>query len=352
MPYQLLSLLRFVTLATLLLFSSQPARAAVELTALYQAHVEVSTQSTAERTKALQQALSQALLRISGDDQLLQHPQVLQALRSVSDYIMQYAYQQHAEQLQLWVQFDQDKINQLIQNAESGIWSNLRPELLVWVVRENEQLQRQLVGRDESSELLTQLRDTAQQRGLPLKFPLLDLNDTMAISALDVWGRFDDALGFASARYPHDGVIVARIYQTDPSLNTDLWMADWTLHLGDIRWRGEVTSADQQQLGALLIAQVSRELAQRYRISSTAAQLNQWQMTVHELVDITQVIAAEQLLASLPAVTSVQLTGFGERTAVFSISLQADPNSIVQALDLSKQLRPLPDAGHYRWVTD
>lgn len=352
MQFKLFSLVPILVALGVLVMPAPPARAAVELTQLYQARVAVASQTNTERTRALQQALTEALLRISGDDQLLQHPLVQQAMRSVPDYLMQYGYQQGAEQLELWVQFDQDKINQLIQNAESGIWSNLRPELLLWLVREDERLQRQLLGSDEASELLMQLRETAQQRGLPIKLPLLDLNDSMAITALDVWGRFDDALNFASARYPHDGVIVARIYQADPSLNAGQWVADWTLQLGDIRWRGEVASNAQQQLGSLLIAQVSRELAQRYRISSTATELNQWQMTVHDLSSLPQVIEAEQLLASLPSVVQVQLTGFGETTAVFSLSLQADPNSIVQALDLSRQLRPLPEPSHYRWVAN
>ena len=346
--------LRFIQVAliSVVLLSQllQPALAAVEIKQLYQARVNVPSQATAERTRALRQALNDALLRISGDDQLLQHSEVQQALRNVSDFVMQYGYQQQQEQLQLWVQFDQDKVNQLIQRAESGIWSNLRPELLLWLVREDENLQRRLVGTDEASDLLLQLRATAEQRGLPLKLPLLDLNDSMAISALDVWGRFDDALSFASARYPHDGVIVTRIYQADPSLSSDSWMADWTLQLGDIRWRGEVSSSVQDQLGALVIAQVSKELAQRYRISSTIEQTNEWQMTVHDLANLPQVISAELLLTSLPSVSRVQLIGFGDTTAVFQLQLQADPNSIVQALDLSRQLRPLPEAGHYRWV--
>lgn len=352
MQCKLLAGIPWVALVGLWLVLVPPVQAAVEITQLYQARVGVESQSNSERTRALREALSQSLLRISGDDQMLQHPRVQQALRNVPDYIMQFGYQQRSEQLELWVQFDQEKVNQLIQSAESGIWSNLRPELLLWMVREDERLQRQLLGRDEASDVLNRLRITAQQRGLPVKLPLLDLNDSMAITALDVWGRFDDALTFASARYPHDGIVVARIYQAEPSFSDAQWVADWTLQLGDIRWRGEVASNDQNELGELLIAQVSRELAQRYRISSTDAALNDWQMTVHELMTLPQVIAAEQLLTSLPSVQQVQLIGFGEHTAQFAIRLQADPNSIVQALDLSRQLRPLPESGHYRWVSN
>jgi hypothetical protein len=352
MQYLQSSVMRLMSVVMLLSVFTVPAWAAVEIKQLYQVSVAVESQANAERTRALRQGLADALLRISGDDQLLQHGEVQRALRNVADFVTQYGYQQQPDQLQLWIQFDQEKVNQLIQRAESGIWSNLRPELLLWMVREDENLQRRLVGFDEASELVLQLRATAQKRGLPVKLPLLDLNDSMAISALDVWGRFEDALDFASARYPHDGVVVSRIYQADPTLTPGSWVADWTLHLGDIRWRGEVASSDQNELGALVMAQVSRELAQRYRISGTLEQTNEWQMTVHDLADLTQVIGAELLLASLPSVSQVQLVGFGNATAVFQLRLQVDPNSIVQALDLSRQLRPLPEPGHYRWVSN
>lgn len=353
--------MRFVLLCcgwlTLALIAS-PANSAVELKQLYQSSVAVNSQAAAERDQALQTALRQALLKISGDDSLLEQASVRQALRNVRDYVVQYGYRQEDE-LQLWAQFDQQKVNQLIQQAGSGIWSNLRPELLIWLAIEDESLQRQIIASGDETVFVQQLKNAAASRGLPIKLPLLDLNDTMSISVLDVWGRFDDQLAFASARYSPDGMVIARVYQADSAVTSDRWMLDWTLQLGELRWRGEVTGMDLSSLGGKLIADLSNRLAQRYRIGTDIEQVNQWQLEIYDLADLIQVIKAEQLLSSLPAVTSVQLVAFGSNKAEFELSLQADPARIMQAIDLSKQLRPItaPDdtveelrAPRYRWV--
>ncbi|MDX1705701.1 DUF2066 domain-containing protein [Pseudidiomarina sp.] len=353
--------MRFVLLCcgwlTLALIAS-PAHAAVELQQLYQSSVAVSSQAANERNQALQAALRQALLKISGDDSLFEQPSVQQALRSVRDYVVQYGYRQEDELL-LWAQFDREKVNQLIQQAGSGIWSNLRPEILIWLAIEDESLQRQLIASGDETVFVQQLRNAAASRGLPIKLPLLDLNDNMSISVLDVWGRFEHQLEFASIRYSPDGMVIARVFQADSAVTTDRWMLDWTLQLGELRWRGEVTGMDRSGLGAKLIADLSTRLAKRYRIGAEVEKISSWRIQVYDLADLIQVIRAEQLLSSLPSVNSVQLVTFGRNRAEFELSLKAEPARIMQAIDLSKQMRPISAPENstaekhtpsYRWV--
>lgn len=346
--------------ACLLLWSSS-SNAAVELTQLYQQRIAVNTQSTNERTDALQAALEGTLLKVSGDTQALDHEAVRTAMRNVRDYVVQYGYQQD-EQLMLWVQFDAEKINRLLQQSGSGVWSNLRPLILVWLVSENEQLQRELIGSSDESVLTQQLRNAAQERGLPIRLPLLDLNDTMSVEVVDVWARFDDRIQFASARYLPDGIVVARLYQADPSLQQGRWQADWSLDLGELKWRGEVFSDDRDEIGELIIDALTQELAQRYRIDSSIEETNRWRLAVEGVDSLEKAIRVEQLLLSLPAVQSVQLMGYKQHRGEFELLLQAAPARIMQAIDLSKSLRPVDQNAQsgamdttvsmpvYRWI--
>lgn len=345
---RLIIIIWFVFLASLL-----PLQAAEEVTELYQHRVQVNSQSASERTAALQDALKATLLKLTGDSAVMTHPAVEQALQNVRNFIVQYGYQQD-EQLWLWAQFDRPQIDRLIQEAGSGIWSNVRPRLLVWLVVEDQDLSRKVMAADSEAIIVQQMRNAARLRGLPMQLPLLDLNDTMTISVLDVWARFMNTINFASARYTPDGVIVARVYQTDPSAEqTDKWMADWTLTIGELRWRGEVSAMDQSELGAKVISAVTEELAQRYRIGSQSDIINRWQVTIQNLKSLEETIAAEQLLSSLPAIIDVQLIGYGNHSARFELTMQTDPARIRQAIDLSKRLQPLAtDANdEYRWVT-
>lgn len=68
---------------TTILNCTKPASAAVEIHQLYQAQVAVENQATDERNQALRQALAQTLLKVSGDDAVLEHEQVQSALRNV-----------------------------------------------------------------------------------------------------------------------------------------------------------------------------------------------------------------------------------------------------------------------------
>lgn len=342
-----------IVLGLLLATSWQGAQAAVELTDLYQHRVPVTSQANAERDRALQDALRATLLKLSGDTELLDQPSIAEALRDVRSYVVQYGYQQE-EQLWLWAQFDQPRIDRLIQQAGSGIWSNLRPRLLVWLVAEDEQGKRELYAADSEALLVQQVRNAAEQRGLPIQLPLMDLNDSMTVSVIDVWARFMDTLNFGAARYSPDGMVVARVYPNpnQDELNAPTWAGDWTLHLADLRWRGTVTGMDFSSLGAQMMQDVTAQLAARYRIGSQSEQRIDWTVTIQNLRSVDDTIAAEQFLAQLPSVNKVQLTGYGKGVAQFRLALQTDPAQIRQAMTLSKRLQALEteSQAEFRWI--
>lgn len=313
------------------------AEAAVELRQMYQARVPVASQSSADRDVALQQALQRTFIRVSGDESLLAHDDVQFALKNVRNFVQQYGYQQIDDELVLWVQFDQPQVDRTIQQAGSGIWSNLRPELLFWIVLEDEQLQRSIIGTSTAEPLVEQLREQAQIRGIPVKLPLLDLNDSMTLSVIDLWARFEDRIDFASSRYDADGVVVARIYQSDAAIEQQAWTLDWTLKLADMRWRGEVTADDRTELGGQLISDISKQLSQRYRISSNVAAAGLWRVSIVNVKSLMDVLNAEQQLAAVPSVSRVQLAEYGEHRATFELYIQTEAEQILRALDLTKQ---------------
>lgn len=351
-----IALIGFFLISFNLLTPLRTGHAAVEVKQLYQARVAVESQTASERNEALRTALTNTLLKVSGDDAVLEHESVQLALQNVRNFVVQYGYQQEAEELLLWVQFDQPQIDRVIQQADSGVWSSRRPELLFWVVAEDENLQRQILGGGDDWPVINELKTAAETRGLPVKLPLLDLNDSMSLSVVDLWARFEDRIAFASSRYDTDGVVVARMYQADSAVTDDDWMLDWTLVLGGIRWRGEVTAMQPEQLGSMLVADVTQQLSQRFRIGSNAEMAGTWRIKVRELSQFMDVLKAEKLLLELPSVNRVQLIQYGEHEAEFELFIQTDVAQIMQAIDLSKPFTAInPDRRSefempiYRW---
>ena len=65
----------------------------------------------------------------------------------------------------------------------------------------------------------------AQRRGMPLQLPLLDLEDQTQLTPADLWSDYQPAIRQASARYPHDVIVVGRLRaQTDGR-----WRGAWSI---------------------------------------------------------------------------------------------------------------------------
>jgi hypothetical protein len=79
----------------------------------------------------------------------------------------------------------------------------------------NETAELGAVTTPQMTQLLTAVRAeivaAADERGLPIAWPLLDAEDLSRVSFLDVWGRFEQAILAASGRYRADAVLIGRV---------------------------------------------------------------------------------------------------------------------------------------------
>src|SRR5258706_5789879 len=56
-----------------------------------------------------------------------------------------------------------------------------------------------------------ELLAVADERGLPVTLPLLDVQDLRAVTFADVWGGFEDRVAAASVRYRADALLIGRV---------------------------------------------------------------------------------------------------------------------------------------------
>ena len=64
-----------------------------------------------------------------------------------------------------------------------------------------------------------------QAMGLPVSLPLMDLDDNMAVTATDVWGRFADPVLKASQRYGAEMVVLGKLSpEGRPGASTGVFM--------------------------------------------------------------------------------------------------------------------------------
>ena len=111
------------------------------------------------------------------------------------------------------------------------------------------------------------MRGRAWERGLPLSFPLLDLEDRVRVQPADLWAMDGAAIVEASTRYSPAAILVGQVETT----GAGAWVASWRLReaSGESQWVTRGLTAGAAAAGAM--DAVADRLAVRYAVSASRA---------------------------------------------------------------------------------
>ncbi|HEX6929512.1 MAG TPA: DUF2066 domain-containing protein, partial [Gammaproteobacteria bacterium] len=199
---------RLLFLAIVSAFAWLPVAGADPVTDLFAANVPVSDQSAETRSTALRDAMAQVLVKITGSRSVLETVEGRDLIESASRFLQQYRYESIrpvpvdpvAPRLALYAEFDGSALERRLRAAGIALWGRERPMTLVWLAL-SDSTERRLVGSGAQAPVANAVRTAAARRGLPVKLPLLDTEDTTRVSFMDVWGVFEEPLLAAAARY-------------------------------------------------------------------------------------------------------------------------------------------------------
>jgi len=344
---------RLTVLAAALLWGLWvPGASAVQVSGLYQTEVSVAGQDLEEQRRALRSALTQVLIKVSGQRGVTGNEGIGAALKDPARYVQQYRYRvvrddtaPSAEPGQvLWAKFDRDAVNRLLRESGLSVWGRERPAVLIWLAVE-EGSRRRLLGGDDGGQLVSALQSRAAERGLPLVLPLLDLEDQSRLRVTDVWGNFQDTVLAASGRYASDAVLVARAYRVLPGL----WEAHWTLLEGDgaVAW---TTQADVP--GGLLEEGIDRAadtLAAHFARPLEADVPGRLQLMVTDVNTLQDYARASRYLASLDAVERVHTTRVAPGRVWFRLEAAAGREAVARAITLGRTLRAVDTTENWQY---
>lgn len=185
---------------------------------LYNISQLVLDQSVGLRQQATSSGLATVLVRVSGNQQVLQHPIVKEAISRANTYLSQYSYGSTDEMItiagdsrparRLFLQFSEFAIQRLLKTSQLPTWLARRPEVLFWLASDSQR--QRLLLEAESLEVIA-FKEAASTRGLPIATPLLDLQDRNALSPVRLWAMDEVAIRNASARYGLDAILAGRI---------------------------------------------------------------------------------------------------------------------------------------------
>jgi hypothetical protein len=208
------------------IFSFSSLLAASEFDNPYQGNVMVSS-STENELK--EQALTQVLIKISGNNDIGSLAEAKSLLTKTQQLISQYGYKAEQGDKYFYALFDQAKINQSLRNMQQPIWGDTRPTTLIWLIDRNQLVSEQDIKLKNDIPLSIALKQTQQTRGVQVQFPLMDLDDNLSLTVSDVRGRFYDQAANATLRYARENFIVAELKE----LGADKWKLNWELVKAD-----------------------------------------------------------------------------------------------------------------------
>jgi len=309
-----------------------------DIPGLYETEISVSTQDVEERRAALTAGMRQVLLRVSGRSIVLTITAIEEALTRPTRYVERYRYRNRegaegAQEKVLWVRFDEKAINRLLRDNRMPVWGRTRPAVLVWMVVDDRQ-SRILLGNNVSHPAKAFISEQAGLRGIPLRWPMLDLSDRASITTSDVWGSFEDTIIKASRRYQTEAILVGRVYRTYGGS----WNVRWTLYDHGHR---EDWNARAETLVETLIPGVDRMagiLAQRFAQVESDEQNKTVLVQVYGVNTLAAYNKTLKYLSRLAVVTDVQPQTVFPDNVVFRLNSRNGRLAVSQAIALGHTL--------------
>ncbi|MET0008102.1 MAG: DUF2066 domain-containing protein [Candidatus Thiodiazotropha sp. 6PLUC4] len=335
---------KLLTLSLLLALCSSAY--AESVTNLYEAEVPVSGQSAEARTKGIRDAFAGVLVKVSGDSSLRDNSDLAQLLKRASGLDQQKRYKSldsgseavaaNAPDRLLWARFDERAVNRLLRESGIPVWGETRPSMLVWL-GEEKGTRRVLISPEREAGLKRQLTGVADFRGMPLVWPLMDIEDQNALQVSDLWGGFEENIRRASDRYLPDVILVGRLSHRGRSS----WRGEWMLYLPDkiIRWQAHANS--KQALAREGIEQAVDALALRFAPQQVSQGVANLRLRVHGLPHLADYVLVQDYLRSLAMIENVDLLSAGEEKVSFLLRVHGGRDALVRGIQLGSVLEPV-----------
>lgn len=172
--------------------------------------VDVENRSASELRRAARDALTRVFVRISGNEQILEEAPFAAAVKDAQSHVLLYSYQDAAEAgTRVFFEFDDAFVRGLFRDHSVLYWEQRRPPVVIWLALD-EPFSRRFAARSEDLELLSPSLERFEARGVEVRFPLLDLADSAALSVNAIWERDFEQVRRASARYGTEYALVGR----------------------------------------------------------------------------------------------------------------------------------------------
>jgi len=292
-------------LIPLLIFCIALTAPRVEAADPYEGEAAVASQSEADRVAALPNALAAVFVGRTGNPASATDARLQEALPQAASWLQQYRYRSRDDGSSVLIaRFDPLAVDRALSAAGLMPWPEPRPQPVVWLAIDDGRGPR-LLG-SAQAQAVGALTARAQQRGLTLAYPLLDIEDQQAIDANRVWALDPRSAQVAAQRYQSSAVLLGKLFREGTR-----WVAEWrVLQDGEVLEDARYVDADSATVLAAGADLAVGALSRRYAADLAAAgPPGRFRLRIGGISSAEDYARLLGQLKRMPAVRSLDVTG-------------------------------------------
>jgi len=351
---------------------------ALPVDGLYAEDVVVANQSEAERRRAYREALERVVVKVTGQQQFLDHAAVRSALNNAADYVEEVSYRTElisiprpdndddalsspftattAQQGIVQVRFAPDLVDDMLFRGGIPVWDRNRPSVLVWLTVQDPGGRRTLIDSGSDHPLMAAIQGFSRTRAVPFLIPILDLTDRRALPIDSAWRLDEEAIREASARYGADSVLAGRVLETGNGEIVGLWRFIFRDHSETF----DHFDDDYAEYMTVPLDRVTVALAEHFALPPGAlAGRQQLTVRVDGVRDIQTYVSLLRYLQELSLVHSAHISSLQEERVELTLNVAGGASRLSEFISLDRDLAPVnftlgdvidSDLLHYRWT--
>ncbi|MFV8783278.1 DUF2066 domain-containing protein [Microbulbifer sp. SA54] len=329
-------------MALLLVFAAAlPAQARV-VPDLYEVIEAVPSRGATDRASASSRGLERVFVRVTGDQEIGSNPKLAPVLNDAQKYLQVYRYDSDNNQLFLHLSYDPQAVNDLVHELQLPLWPNNRPGTLVWMAVDTLDGGRDTLRQEDYPELFGLLDGLALERGLPLDFPVMDLNDQRNMPLGNLWAQDEAAAERASVRYRPDATLMGRLLQT----SGQRWQANWLLMHSGRSYAFDASGSTMEEVALRGINEAANLLADRYAVRT--GETGVASAVIVEIAGIrsfAEYSSATSYLQGLAQVSAAEVLAVRGDRVTLSLNTSTQLESLRDVLALNRNLQLQRDDG-------
>lgn len=321
-------------LLVLLVFCWPLSSLALNVTNLYQVELSVASQTDDTKEQAIKDGFAQVLMKVSGDPKILDNPLVRVNLRRADYYVQDYSYSSastNSSSYTIVINYSEPDVKRLLKKAGEQYWGQSRPLLLVWLAVTDENNNTQIIDSESDNTSFAKMAQIGKRIGLPLLFPLMDMDDINQISPEDINNKSLTVLNNAAKRYSPDGLLIGSVKISDGAID-----GEWELIVGQNKWDWSITDTTMDSMANGIVNMVSQTLAKYYVVKAgKTVSLNMNVDKISQRSDLLRLVSEIKQLGSVKRVAVASISG---DQVVLAVLARGDLDSFEQNMAINRKL--------------